>query len=77
MIIGSCDRCKHWYPLPANMAMANLKAAKGGECRRLPPLPLPMQGPNGQVNIMPMHPPTQATHVCGEFETDFMGGGAE
>jgi hypothetical protein len=62
-----CGHCKFWQS-PEGAAIG-----RSGECRKAPPLVLPMQGPGLAQNQVKLQfqsywPPVSAEHWCGAFE---------
>jgi hypothetical protein len=58
MTSRSCRTCDYWSAIH-----------NGGECRKNPPKPALIPGPQGPVAVG-MHPPTPAEHWCGEYKPD-------
>lgn len=57
-----CQDCR--YAMEVGINPGQLR--KNFECRRYPPTALLVASPQGPMPIS-VHPPTQATHSCGEF----------
>ena len=62
-LIDTCAVCK-WYK--GNPVVGELQPQ--GLCMRMPPVPFPLPGQSGGVNVMSIRPPVKGIEAaCGEY----------